>query len=245
MESRLIINDKTLGWFITFIVINNIIALSFNIDNLFYLFCSICLIFILYKSKTLHFNKGMILLYIACILSLLVNDTQSFFKPWDRLLSFILITTLVSPFIESNYIMRFRIRLFNSLLLIYQMIVIGSIITHFAGIHFYREEHYTGITKHSMLLAPVSAIIIIYCIYTLTSIKHISKFQKLYFSTLLIAAFLTLFLCASRTALISSIIAISIYLIIIYHHKIKSFIKISIVTLILLILSFQIGRAHV
>ena len=244
MENRLSLNDKTLSWIIVFLTINNLIAISLNLGNIYYGICGVVLFIIFSKNNKYIINKSMLCLYLLCAISILINDIPSLFKPWERLISFIIVTALVSPFIESNYLNRFRIRLFSSLLSLYQLVVIASIIVYFIGIRFSELAHFTGITKQSMLIAPVSAIVILYSVYSL-SVKH--KKNRLYICyhiVILIIAFLTLILSASRSAIIGAIVSIILYLVIIYRQKTHYFIKVSIGTIVILLFTFSLWSPY-
>ena len=244
MESRLIINDKTLGWLMAFIAVNNILVLTFKLVAIYYALFILILIYTLYKSKINSINYIMLLLYGTCILSIIMNNVPTFFRSWERLVSFILITIILSPFIESIFLNRLKIRLFVYSQWMLQVIIFISFILYFIGINLSGRADFSGITGQSMLIAPIAANVIISTLYYLTNNKVRPKSQQIYFISLFIMGFLSLFLAASRTALIGVIIAIIIYVFLIYKKQINKLIKGSFSVLIITILSFSLWSPY-
>ena len=194
-----------LGAFIAFIAVNNIIAFSFNLGAPYYVIMGGSLLFALLQSKVLSFDVPMLLLYLACALSIIGNPVPAFFQPWGRLVSFIMMTMLISPFIKSEFLYRFRVVTFKVVQWLLQPVVWGSLLVYFLGISFGRRD-FAGITTQSMLIAPVSANVMITGIYFLTRGKRLKRNYRIYFVVLAIASFITLLLAASRTAIIVSLL---------------------------------------
>ena len=242
MESRLIINDKTLGWLMAFIIVNNIIATTFKVEVLYYALFLLAFIYAISKSRITSINIGMLLLYSACIMSIIINNVPAFFKSWERMASFVLVTIAISPCINSVCLNRIRIRLFKYSQLLMQIVVIFSFIFYLLGINLSGRKDFSGITWQSMLIAPISANVIITTIYYLTRDKKIKNKFKYYLFLLIISAFLSLFLAASRTALIGTCAAVLLYLFMVYYNRIKTLLKVcfSIIIIMTLILSYLI-----
>ena len=74
MENKFALNDKTLSWFLALFVIGNITVFSLDFIVLYYLFLGLALIISIYKTKIKTINIPMLLLYIACVLSIILND---------------------------------------------------------------------------------------------------------------------------------------------------------------------------
>lgn len=69
-----------LGAFIAFIAVNNIIAFSFNLGAPYYVIMGGSLLFALLQSKVLSFDVPMLLLYLACALSIIGNPVPGIFS---------------------------------------------------------------------------------------------------------------------------------------------------------------------
>lgn len=202
---------------VAFIAVNNIIAVTFNLGFPYYLVMFGMFIFVIAKSSVENVDNLFIFFIAACILSIIVNDIPSFFNPWGRLVSFILVTALISPFFGSSGLYRLRMEVFELIQYFLQPIVILSFLTYFAGMSFTARTRFSGITVHSMILAPICADVILFSVYTLMRHKVSSKFRvsgkwRIYYIGLLVISILTLLLCASRTALIGVMIATLMFL---------------------------------
>lgn len=215
---------NVLSVFVAFIAVNNIIAFSFNLGAPYYIIMGASLLFALLQSKVLSFDIPMLLLYLACALSIVGNPVPEFFQPWGRLASFIMVTMLISPFIKSEFLYRFRIITFKIVQWLLQPVVWGSLLAYFLGISFGRGV-FAGITVHSMLVAPVSANVIITDIYFLTRRKTLKRNYRIYFVVLIIAAFITLLLAASRTAIIAAVVSLLFYFYVVNRANLIKFLK--------------------
>jgi membrane protein len=213
-----------LGAFIAFIAVNNIIAFSFNLGAPYYVIMGGSLLFALLQSKVLSFDVPMLLLYLACALSIIGNPVPAFFQPWGRLVSFTLVTMLISPFIKSEFLYRFRVVTFKMVQWLLQPVVLGSLLVYFLGISFGRRD-FAGITTQSMLIAPVSANVIITGIYFLTRKKTLKRNYRIYLIVLVIAAFITLLLAASRTAIIAAVVSLLFYFYVVNKANLIKFLK--------------------
>ena len=201
-----------LGTFIAFIAVNNIIAFSFNLGAPYYVIMGGSLLFALLQSQVLSFDVPMLLLYLACALSIIGNPVPAFFQPWGRLTSFVMMTMLISPFIKSEFLYRFRVVTFKMVQWLLQPVVLGSLLVYFLGISFGRRD-WAGITTQSMLIAPVSA-----------NVK-LKRNYRIYFVVLAIASFITLLLAASRTAIIAVVVSLLFYFYVVNRANFIKFFK--------------------
>ena len=206
-----------LGAFIAFIAVNNIIAFSFNLGAPYYVIMGGSLLFALLQSKVLSFDVPM-------LLSIIGNPVPAFFQPWGRLVSFIMMTMLISPFIKSEFLYRFRVVTFKVVQWLLQPVVWGSLLVYFLGISFGRRD-FAGITTQSMLIAPVSANVMITGIYFLTRGKKLKRNYRIYFVVLAIASFITLLLAASRTAIIAVVVSLLFYFYVVNRANFIKFFK--------------------
>lgn len=225
MENRLIINDKCLGWLMTILIVNNIIAQTFKIEVMYYALFLLLFIIAISKSKITSIHFGMFLLYLACLLSIAINNVPIFFRSWERFCSFIIVTLILSPFIESAFLNRIRVRLFNYSQWLLQIIIIISFIFYLLGINFSGRRDFSGIVGQSMLVAPIAANVVISSIYYLTREVKMNTRAKSYFITLTIMALLSLLLAASRTALAAVSASVAIYALCVYRKNLHYLLK--------------------
>lgn len=201
---------KIASLLVAIVVVNNILIITPSFSGPYYAFLICSLLFCLIQSKICRIDLGMSFLYLVCVFSIIVNHIPDFFQSWERLISFLLVTFLISPFIGSDFLYRFRIKLFETIQWLMQPVILISFLAYFMGIS-YATGHFVGITTHSMLIAPISANVFIGAIYLLTR-KYSSRFSwKLYYIILLICSFVTLLLAASRTAIIGLSISLIFY----------------------------------
>ena len=168
MENRLMINDKTISWLMALLIVNNIIVQTFKLELLYYGLFLMVFIYTIFKSKITSIHIGMLLLYLSCILSIVINNVPVFFRSWERITSFIIITLILSPFVESLFLNRIRIRLFKYSQWLLQIIIILSFILYILGINLSGRRDFSGITGQSMLIAPIAANVILSSVYYLT-----------------------------------------------------------------------------
>lgn len=110
---------------------------------------------------------------------MVITGPDPIFRAWQRFVLFILLVIAVSPLVKNPKAIDFRLRLFKGTALCCAAIGVISFCCYFVGINFMRstwdgsELNYMvmttgtfgGITSHSMLLAPISGIGAVTCIY--------------------------------------------------------------------------------
>ena len=145
---------------------------------------------------------------IACALSIVLASPPSFFKPWGRLGLFFLVFIAVSPLIQSKKTRSFRESVLQLTLFFAVIVALVSFVFYYLGINFmwgtmtdFAEGVGTfgGLTKHSMVLGPISAIAAIYCSYRALVTKN-----KLYW-LLAVPCMSCVLFSASRTAFIAAL----------------------------------------
>lgn len=183
-----------------------------SFDNMYYIFVAISLIIILVDSRDekIKINLLGVLLIGICTLSILVNEIPTFFRPWQRLILWIVMVLFSGPFISNKCICYFRIRLFVYLQFAYIFIVLLSFIGKFTGLSHFQGPYFAGITGHSILFGIIAANSLISMTFII--VNNIDKIKNRYKITILILLFIINFLmilaAASRSALIASIIGI-------------------------------------
>lgn len=156
-----------LSFLLTFIPICSIVGFL-PYSNIVYYVC-LCSIFVYGILKQgAYINFWMLILVFVAIISILWNSPLSIFKAWQRLGLFILVTSVVSPMIQSKALMEIRLTAFNWLLIFAVAIAVISFFCYFAGINYMNPTKFSidndavgwfgGLTEHSMLLGPIAAI---------------------------------------------------------------------------------------
>lgn len=169
--------------------------------------------------------KSIWLFVLICILSLLINRPNSYFRAWERLL--LLLSTLLafSPLIVSHSLNISRISLYDKLLKIMILFSVASFVGYFFGINFFVRDgyvlayneagHFSGFTNHSMVLAPISAMGGIYALSRALT-KPMERIERLKWLAAMLLCFGSVLLSASRGALAGTVLGV---IVIIYRHN--------------------------
>lgn len=209
-------------------VVNQAVALhTFDLGNLYYAILIFVLLVTFFQSTIKRISMTMTILYIACILSILLNDIPTQYQPWMRFSLFAIVTIVASPFIQSNLYDKFRVLTFKYIHILLSIIIIISIpfiITGERGL-----AGFGGFTNHSMLLAPISAVTLVTLLYQL----YLGKYNKIIVISLIVITFIALLLAASRVSLVGTIVAIIYFFYRLYSNNKRKFgiIAISIIAL--------------
>lgn len=194
-------------------------SLELPILNILYYTTLVIAFFYLLPSvliKKIHLDSfSLMFLSIAC-LSIVVNDVNPFFRAWERLGLFFLLMSVLGPLNQSYKASFFRK---NVLFHVEYMSIVFTILSLFIGllgISFVLNKGFSGISVHSMTLAPISAIA---ALVSLSRFFQKQKYHKFYLLTFIISL-ITVFLTASRGALGALGIACS-FVFIFYFKKNK------------------------
>ena len=230
------INTVTIIALITALaVVNQAVSLqTFNLGNLYYGILIFTLFVTFFQSTIKRISMTMTILYIACILSILLNDIPTVYQPWFRFIFFVIVTIITSPFIQSDFYDKFRVTLFKYIHLLLILIIILSIpfiISKERG-----SAGFGGFTNHSMLLAPISAVTLITLFYLLLK----GKYNKIVIISHIIVTFIALLLAASRVSLIGAIVATIYFFYRLYSNNKRKFATIAISIITLMTLSYPL-----
>lgn len=152
--------------FVAFIVVNNIVAVTFSLANAYYIVMAAALGILLMRGGVTGFKGLYAVFVLICGLSIVFNDVPEVFHPWMRYLTFIFVMGLTSPMIQSPLLRRFRRETF---VLIQYLLLLVTIISFFATLGGYNSMHLaagrTGITVQVMIMGPVAAMTLVFCAY--------------------------------------------------------------------------------
>ncbi len=220
-------------------VVNQAVALqTFDLGNLYYAILIFTLLTTFFQSTIKRISMTMTILYIACILSILLNDIPTQYQPWMRFILFAIVTIVASPFIQSNFYDKFRVTLFkfiHILLIIVIILSIPFVISGERGI-----AGFGGFTNHSMLLAPISAITLITLLYQL----YLGKYNKIIVISLIVITFIALLLAASRVSLAGAIVAILYFFYRLYSNNKRKFGTIAISIIALMTITYPLWGSY-
>lgn len=156
-------------------------------------------------------------LYIPLSL-MVITGPDPIFKAWQRFTLFIFLMLAISPLIKNQKAQDFRQRLFKGTLLCCVLIGVISFGGYFVGINYMRSTWdglvidyarqvngtFGGITSHSMLLAPISAI------GSLTSIYLALIYKNKKFWVLAVMCMGSVMFASSRVSLVGVTIAVCV-----------------------------------
>jgi hypothetical protein len=203
-----------LALFIAIVAVNNIISFTPKTGiSPYYAVMLVALLLCLLFDTRLRFNLAMTCLYVVCALSIAFNEIPAFFTPWTRLVIFIVVSALVSPFIQSQALCRFRILTFRYIQWGLVGVVLLSFLSRFLGFGVYQGGYFSGIADHSMLLAPIAAMTFLFLLYLyFDNQMPLAKWGRLTMIGLMPISVLLMLMAASRTAFIAMIIASLVFL---------------------------------
>ena len=230
--------SERLGIFIGLILILNNISFVPSLASIYYAIMFISLLFLLFQSRNIQINGIMIWLYIACIVSILLNKVPNLFHPYQRFVSFFIMSILLSPFMISDTLTRFRTQAFTTILYLLQYVIILSVIFRIFG-QGYDKGYFQGITTHSMMLGPFSALCTLYCILQILNGPP-GKIKKIFYWVLVALSLFCLLQAASRTAFIAGIVSALVFLTVFYKDNIGRYFKRIVVLAVILVVSFPL-----
>lgn len=184
------------------------------------------------------------LLYIP--LEIIISSPPAVFQSWQRFLLLALVICAVSPLIQNENLRIFRFYCLKYFILLILPLCAISFFCYFLGINFFTSQYgdvdyfksvgcFSGLFKHSMVLGPMCAI------STCTSVwlSFIVKKCKYVFIILAILCMGSTLFSASRAAVIGTVFA-SIIIILLYNRKRAKGIRILAIIAIIGTLSFPL-----
>lgn len=177
------------------------------------MFSILCLL-----NKKAYVDKLSLAFLLLLPFSIILASPDPIFRSFERLLSFLPLYIIGSPLFRSSSFTKFRITSFNTFLIIFVLLGVGSCFCYFFGINMMtlnREEseityqtagYFSGLTKQSMMLGPVGGITAL-----LGGYKYMQCKRKIYL-LILIMGYLACIYSASRGAFVASTIALLVLL---------------------------------
>lgn len=201
-------------WATLFALASLAIAFMPFIGSLYYVIIS-GLVMLTFIQKGGKWNIKTGLLLIACVLSIMMNDTAAIFRSEERFALFFLVIIVVSPLCQNKFMNDFRLKLFSQVMWLLLFITVASCITYFLGIDLSTKMKdakvifYGGIARNSMMLAPCAGLSFLYLLIRLLSKHYPEERKKLYITGiagLMLVSFIVLLISGSRGALVATVI---------------------------------------
>ena len=181
-------------------------------------------------------------------ITILLGRPDPIFKPWSRLMLFSVLFLLCSPIIQSEYARKFRKDALFISITISIILTIGSFLAYFLGINFCtisREYvtdyvgvagHFSGLTRQSMILGPlsgISSIVFFYLYFKTNNIIHL---------LFLITSIGCVLFASSRIAFLATIVGCVIVLYYFVENKYRFFKYLFSIT-ILIVITFPLWES--
>lgn len=146
--------------------------ISIPTETIYYACLAINFIYLLSHNGS-QYNRAFIFLYFILILNVLVVDIPAFFRPQMRLGLFLLMTSTTASLFDSQESVNFRRYIFKYVTYGLAILAVGSFFAFFMGINMMKQGNldfsdfstyssnggwFGGLTKHSMMLGPISMI---------------------------------------------------------------------------------------
>lgn len=189
-------------------------------------------------------NLLMLALYIVCALSIALNDIPSFFAPWPRLGTFVLLTAVVSPAFGGKGAAAFRVQMFAAVSILLSVVTLVSTGMLLTG-QGYGVMHawFQGATVHSMIMGPVAAASNLFCLYQL-QYKIRRGWMKALYVALLGGGFLCILQTGSRSSLIGALVSAAAFLFFRHKDNVGQMVKKAMLCLVVLLLASPVWMPY-
>lgn len=193
-------------YIIAFAAVNQALSFSPTIPQAFYyLIMTLALIFIL-AQKPVKVNFLASLFVISAVFSLLVNDVLPLFNANQRLLVFIIISSVVGPLLNSFNIYVIRNQIFYIINRILILLSALSFLSYILGITFpwSLTGANSGFFNHSLMLGPLSAVSLLILVYIKTDFATLNlnlKYKK-FVNFLILLVCMALLVSSSRSSIL-------------------------------------------
>lgn len=172
-------------------------------------------------SSGIRVHPAYMALLLGAILSLVFNDIPPVFQAWKRLLYFILMSIPISPFISNEKFDLYRIKALYFAMWFSVFIGVASFFCYLLGINYMynfiageysnnKAGWFGGITVHSMLLGPLSALGATFLTWYVTDYMLSSRRNRILAYIGIFMCIATAMLSASRGSTVAALLGCSI-----------------------------------
>lgn len=208
-----------------------------------------CAVLYLVIDKKIKIEKRWLLILAYIPINILLARPNSVFQPWLRYAFFAVLLLVVSPMIKSTRARIFRKQCLHNISFLCVLLGAASFVAYFAGVNFFENRYeggyiedyvgsagqFSGLSSHSMLLGPLSAVGAVYLFYYV----NIRRYRWLWMPLIMCVG--SSFFAASRAAIIAMVVgAVAL---IYYSTNYKTiFVKRLFVICICLLMSFPLWQ---
>jgi O-antigen ligase len=167
----------------------------------------------------------MVIFLAISMFSIILNEINSYFSPWERLMAFFVLVFVLGPFGNTNFLLRFKNQLVRYSRLLLFLITIISFIFFLFGFYIIEGKGFSGITTHSMMLAPYASISALYALDSYNTLNKQKKSLRILYLTILSLSIVVVIITASRGAIGALLISIIFYFYVKNRNRIGNFFK--------------------
>lgn len=207
---------------LTFVAVATIMGPTAPIFNTYVYYAAMMTFFVFnIGGNGFSFHSTYILLILAALASLAFNDVSPVFNAWQRLAFFVMMSLPISPMISNEKFCINRMKALNFMLWLSAGIGIACLFCYFFDINyminFFTGENsvndagwFGGITVHSMLMGPVSALGATFMTWYSKAKHFSSKRNKYIVYGAIFACMASAMLSASRGSTVAAIIGCAV-----------------------------------
>lgn len=241
------IKDK-LVHIVAFGAVNQALSFSPLIPQAFYYLLMVFGFVFILAQKPEKVNFLAFLFIIASISSLLVNDVPPLFSANERLLVFVLISSVAGPLLNSPNISLFRNHIFcliNRILILFSAL---SFLTYILGIAFpwSGTGANSGLFNHSLMLGPLSAVSLLLLVYIKIDFVNLNlnvKYKK-YVNFLILLVFMALIVSSSRSSILGLVAGLLFFIYKVNQNKFRKFISTIFKVILIIVISSPIWFSY-
>ena len=162
-------------------------------------------------------------------ISLYLSNPIPIFRSWERLMAFMMLFIVASPLIQSVVARNLRRQTLKWILRFSVIISVICFFCYFLDINLFEDDyretyyddyeefigHFSGITRHSMLLGPISSIATLYLI------DEVRKHRRYILLPLIVMTIGTLLFAASRLSIVAAIAGVVLTLLMKYGARMR------------------------
>lgn len=238
-----------LAFLLVFIPFCSIIGFMPYHDLAYYIILLLVLIYGFVSSRSVSIDIWMLMIVVAALLSLLWGNPSAIFKSWERFIFFIVVISVISPLITNHSFIRIRVLSFQWVLYLVCFIAISSFFCYFLGINYMRYYSidntaagwFGGITVHSMILGPISAISTTYLLWLYFKEKDfLSRMKKILLLVGVFCSFGSVLSTASRGSFVAVLVGIISVLYFSFKENLMKLLRIFLLTSLVVVIGFPI-----
>ncbi len=228
---------QVLAFLITLVAISRLLFFNMGVTLPLYYGVMFIGMVLCFSGRNIRYNLYLLVFVYFAYMSILLNDIPSYFLPYDRLISFLIIVGLVSPLIAAEKLDNIRLLIFKNINRVFLVIVVLSFLGHFSRIYPGSDwSGFRGVTNHSMTLGPVAALAIFLSIDHVFKID-ISRQERYRYLLLAIMSFITMLLAASRGAVLGAVLGLFVYFFKKYYLRLGKFLQITLAVIFIVVAS--------